>query len=80
MGTMFAMSQHPITAYREAAGLSPKQFAAKIGVSRPTVSRWESGNRKPDREQVEKITKETGIPASALRPDWAELLTIEAAE
>lgn len=32
---------------RKGAGLSQRELAALLGVSENTVTRWESGNRKP---------------------------------
>ena len=34
-----------MAAAREAAGLSQGYIAARLGVTQPTVSRWESGDR-----------------------------------
>ena len=36
-----------ITKLREALGMSPTEFAAKLGVSQSAVTRWEMGNRVP---------------------------------
>lgn len=66
---------HPLRAFREAQDppLSQEQLAALLGVSRVTVTRWESGARKPEPEELPAISKKTGIPAAKLRPDLAEL-------
>jgi len=72
------MTPHPLTKYREAKGLSKTALAARLGVSKASVSRWESGDRLPDHAAVLLILKKTGIPPRALRPDLAEM--IEAAE
>jgi transcriptional regulator with XRE-family HTH domain len=37
---------------REAAGLSIHEMASLVGVTQPAVSRWESGERRPNREQA----------------------------
>lgn len=70
-------TQHPIKAFRERQfpSMSQEALAQKIGVDRVTVARWEAG-RKPDRELLGKIVKITGIPASELRPDLAEMAAL----
>lgn len=45
-----------------------------LGVSKPTVSRWESGERKIADELLGKVVEVTGIPARQLRPDLADLM------
>ncbi len=37
---------------RKAKGLSQEEFADKIGVSRQSVSKWESGQSFPDLEKI----------------------------
>jgi DNA-binding transcriptional regulator YiaG len=39
---------------RERAGLTPEQLAHVLGVSRPSVRRWERGLREPRAMHVEK--------------------------
>lgn len=58
-----------ITKYRTARGLSQEEFAESLGVSRPTVNRWERGARKIGSKFVPAISQRTGIPVSDLRPD-----------
>lgn len=58
-----------ITEYRKARGLSQEEFAESIGVSRPTVNRWETGARKIGGKRVPVVAQRTGIPVSDLRPD-----------
>ena len=67
---------HPLRAYRERQDppMNRRQLADLLGVSTASVSRWEAGERKPDEGALLRIMKKTGIPASALRPDLAELL------
>jgi transcriptional regulator with XRE-family HTH domain len=36
-------------------GLTQEQFAAKLGVTFPTINRWENGRSKPSPLAVEKI-------------------------
>jgi transcriptional regulator with XRE-family HTH domain len=74
------MSEHPLQAYRSCHGLSRAALATKLGVTEPTVWRWEEGSRKISRELLPSVVQATGIPARRLRPDLFELLGIEAAE
>jgi transcriptional regulator with XRE-family HTH domain len=81
LGNFVSMKQvHPLRAYRERQDppLNRRQLADLLGVSTASVSRWEAGERKPDEEVLLRIVKKTGIPASVLRPDLAELLRIPA--
>ena len=64
------MKLSPITAYRNAKGLTLEQFAARIPVNKTTVMRWEEG-RVPA-ERVLDIERATGIPRHELRPDLFE--------
>lgn len=43
-------------AIREQAGLSQKEFADELGVTRPTVSRYESGLRSPRGENLKRYS------------------------
>ncbi len=64
---------HPIKAYRERQQptLSQERFADRIGVTRFTVIRWESGAPIGEKE-LPLVSKEIGIPAKELRPDLVE--------
>lgn len=66
---------HPLRAYRERQDppLSQEQLADKLGTSKASVSRWETGERKPEVELVPDISAKTGIPPAELRPDLAAL-------
>jgi transcriptional regulator with XRE-family HTH domain len=68
-------SIHPLRAYRE--GHSPKltvrDLARKLGKSSAAVSRWETGKRRPQVDEVPAISAKTGIPPEKLRPDLAHL-------
>lgn len=44
-----------ISAARRAAGMSQEQLGEALGVSRQAVSKWESGQTKPDLEAVGKM-------------------------
>lgn len=56
---------HPLTRYREEHSLSLTKLASEMGVSKATLSRWESGQRRPSRRflpLIARLTK-TSIPA-----------------
>lgn len=40
---------------RERTGLTQEKFAAKLGVTFPTINRWENGRAKPSPLAVQKI-------------------------
>ena len=40
---------------RERTGLTQEKFAARLGVTLPTISRWETGRAKPSPLALEKI-------------------------
>lgn len=40
---------------RECTGLTQEQFAARLGVTFPTISRWENGRARPSPLAMEKI-------------------------
>lgn len=71
---------HPLKKYREdqKPPLSQAELARQLGVARPTVNRWENGERQIDVDLVRGVSAKTGIPARDLRPDLAE--KIEAAQ
>jgi len=51
---------HLVRALRERTGLSQEKFAAKLGVTAPTINRWENGRAKPSPlalSQIEKLSK-----------------------
>ena len=66
----------PLRTYRQSQEpkLSQEALAHKLGVTRLTVTRWESGARKINLSLVPLIAERTGIPAKELRPDLAELM------
>jgi transcriptional regulator with XRE-family HTH domain len=65
---------HPLRAYRatQTPKLSQAELAAKLGVARLTVHRWETGERKIGPSLIPNVTEITGIPARELRPDLIE--------
>lgn len=68
------MGIHPLKAYREKHGLRPAQLARFLGVTRPTVHRWETGERQVALRLLDDVAEKTGIPKAELRPDLAELM------
>jgi transcriptional regulator with XRE-family HTH domain len=70
---------HPLKAFREKQQppLSQEDLAALFGVTKPTVSRWETGTRKIDRDLLEIVAGKTGIDPRELRPDLARLFESE---
>lgn len=65
--------------YRERLGMTPAELARHLEEDRPTVHRWETGQRKIGKTKLSKVSEKTGIPKRVLRPDLAELLTERAA-
>jgi len=67
-----AMIEHPLTRYRKAEKLSITALAARLGVSKAAVSRWEAG-RLPDQKLWPVIRQKTGV-----RPEELARFTAEA--
>lgn len=64
---------HPLRQYRKDQNITTQKLADDLGVSRPTLWRWETGERMVDRTRLSKIYEKTGILPKALRPDLAEI-------
>ena len=47
---------------RTAAGMTQKTLADQLGVTVPTVSKWELGQRTPELERVFRMTLIFGVP------------------
>ena len=47
---------------RTAAGMTQKALAHQLGVTVPTVSKWELGPRTPELERVFRMTLIFGVP------------------
>lgn len=62
-----------IASLRKAAGLSQEALAAKLGVSRQAIGKWESDATLPSLDNLHQLAKELGVSIDAL-------LTGEAAE
>lgn len=48
------------------AGMQQKELALLVGVSRPTVSEWESGKKNPSGERLRKLTEIFGVDAGTI--------------
>lgn len=70
---------HPIKVARTKLGLSLDELAGLVGVTKPTVWRWEAGKRKVDEELLPKVCKVLGLAPEIVRPDLAALFAGEAA-
>ena len=57
--------------FRDVTSLSQEQLAERLGVSQPTVARWESGDSVPRGGHLLALSRELGIPAAALVGDEA---------
>ena len=52
-----------VRALRERTGLTQEKFAAKLGVTYPTINRWENGRAKPSPlalRQIEDLLRSLG--------------------
>lgn len=56
-GDVTAWSAARVRALRQKLGLSQERFAARIGTTAGTVSRWEAGSRKPLRMAQERLAE-----------------------
>ena len=55
--------------FRERTGLTQEKFAARIGVTFPTINRWENGKAKPSplaMQKIEVLLREMGDSGSDL--------------
>lgn len=69
------MTAHPLAKYRFDHGRkSQEKLGEELSVTGVTISRWETGARKIDKDLLPRVVGHTGIPARILRPDLAELL------
>ena len=61
-----------IAQFRKDAGLSQEQLAERLGVSRQSVSKWESGGVMPDLDKVLAMSELFGVSTDALLKDAPE--------
>ena len=58
---------------RERTGLSQEKFAARLGVTFPTINRWENGKTRPSPlalKQIEYLIKEMGEKGKYLMDEY----------
>lgn len=58
---------------RERTGLTQEQFASKLGVTFPTINRWEHGRARPSPlalKQIENLLRELGDESSDLIKEY----------
>ena len=60
--------------------MTQAELAERIGVHEMTVRRWESGERMPDAEAIQKISQVLGVPISELLTETAEVSSSESKE
>jgi transcriptional regulator with XRE-family HTH domain len=53
---------HPLKQWRDLRGLKQKAAADELGLTEPTLSRYETGKRMPSLTQAAKLSEKTGIP------------------
>lgn len=63
MNTRFAETLRRL---RTAKGLSQKELAKRMYVTRPTVARWESGSRMPDAAMISQLSECLGVDVNTL--------------
>ena len=68
MNTLAEISQL-IRELRKRTGLTQEKFAAKLGVTYPTINRWENGRAKPSplaMQKIEELLRSMGDKGSDL--------------
>ncbi|MBX3499494.1 MAG: helix-turn-helix domain-containing protein [Alphaproteobacteria bacterium] len=58
---------HRIKGLRKQKGLTQQEFAARLGVTQPTVHRWEKGAFTPDDKMLEVLSDMAGVPTAVFR-------------
>lgn len=53
---------HPLRKWRSRRGLTQEDAAKELGLTEPTLSRYETGTRVPSLTQAAKLSEKTGIP------------------
>lgn len=54
-------STHPLRIWRSKRGLTQEAAARALGLTEPTLSRYETGTRNPSLTQAAKLSEKTGI-------------------
>ena len=60
---------------RKEQGLSQEAFSEKLGVSRQSVSKWESGVSVPDTEKILAMSELFGVSTDYLLKDAEEVIS-----
>lgn len=60
-----------IRARREKANITQAELARRVGVTRFTVCKWESGARSPDKQFWAPLAREIGVTVQELHPAMA---------
>jgi transcriptional regulator with XRE-family HTH domain len=59
-------TRNRIKEVRESQGISQTELGRLVGLSEPSINRYERGNRKPTRKKLDDIAKALGVPLKAL--------------
>lgn len=73
MTTAKTDSRQLVQLLRERTGLTQEKFAARLGVTFPTINRWENGHAKPSPlalKQIEALLRELGEEGADLLHDY----------
>jgi transcriptional regulator with XRE-family HTH domain len=63
---------HPLKQWRSDQGLTQEAAAERLGLTEPTLSRYEKRRRTPSLTQAAKLSEKTGIPIDAfVQPERA---------
>lgn len=72
-GGFFMILRDKILTLRKASGLSQEQLAAQLGVSRQSVSKWETGTAVPELDKLRMLSDFFHVSADYLiRDEWDE--------
>lgn len=69
------VSVHPVRAFRQRQKppLPQAALAKRLGITKPHLSRIETGQQRVGENLLPRVVAETGIPAAIIRPDLAKL-------
>ena len=59
--------RRPIRELRRSAGWSQTDLASKIGVSKMSISHWETGRNEPSARQLRALAQAFAIPMESIR-------------
>ena len=59
-----------IRRWRLIAGITQADLAARLGVSRPAVCQWESGETEPRQTNLEKVAEACGV---SMQTFWGDI-------